>query len=230
MSKSVNSIQKIEGFNAIAGDTSLFMVSLAEVSKKLKADADVIAVPGISKVATGILNVIKGANDLCVETSENMGRIVDTWAERQGFGAQAQAAFEDCKSTVLAVSNNTFTVPEVDPCDGLHENVSDETVSAFKKDIEEVMDVRFTFINKVASARDEYATEDTAEVYNNIGAGIERFTNGIVEVLESEKAVLQKFNINLDESIEKVKAQSGNIVASGDAAKSKISDVDGDLD
>jgi uncharacterized protein YaaN involved in tellurite resistance len=229
MSKSLNSQQKIDGFKAISGDLSLFMVNLNETSKKLKADADVIAVPGISNVATGILSVIKGANDLCVETSESMVQIVKTWGERQGFGAQAQAAFEDCQSTVAAVANNTFTVPEVDACDGLHENVSDETVAAFQKDIQEVMDTRYDFIMKVAAARDEYATEDTAEVYNNIGAGIERFTNGIVEVLESQKATLQKFNINLDESIEKAKTQAAGIVASGDAAKSKIGDVEGDL-
>lgn len=229
MSKSLNSQQKIDGFNAISGDLSMFMIGLNEVSKKLKADADVIAVPGISNIATGILNVIKSANDLCVETSDSMGQIVNTWAERQGFGPQAQAAFEDCKSTVASVANNTFTVPEVEPCDGLHENVSDETVAAFQKDIQEVMDVRYTFIMKISAERDEYATEDTIDIYNNIGAGVERFTNGIVEVLESQKSVLSKFNINLDESLEKAKSQASGIVASGDAAKSKIADVDSDL-
>lgn len=226
----VNSQQKIDGFNAIASNLTLFMVNLSELSTKIKNAADIIAVPAISQTATGLLNVIKSANNLCEEVTDEMKKIATTWAERSGFGETARAAFEDCAATVAKVATNQFTVPAVEPCDGLHENVTDETVSAFKKEIEELADTRYNFIMQISTVRDEFATEDTMEVYNNIGAGVETFTNGIVAVLDEHKAELQKFGVALDESIAKVKSQSSNITSAGEAAKVKIQNFEADLD
>lgn len=227
---SLNSQKKIDAITSITTATILYLGNLQENANKIKSSTEVIAVPVIDKLGNGILGVIRNANNFSGEISTEMQNICQTWADRAGFGSTASAAFEDAKASSAKINSALFTVSDVEPSDGLHETVTDETVASFVQNIADLLDIRYQYIQQIVAAVSENNEEDTAGLYQQIGEGIELFANGIVDVLEASKDEVAKFGINLDDSIQTVQKQGSNIQASGAAAKQKLANLEGDLD
>ena len=219
---SVSSIKKVEGLEALAGKTVLFLGDMENAVKKLKQSNEVIAVPVFDKITNGLINVANGGSVLSATTADEMVKLATTWGEREGFGPKAEAAFEDCKTSIKAIHGVTFKEAEVEESDGLHENVTAETVGAFTKNLAEFIEVKNQFIYGIATVYEENQTVDTANIFQAIGSGMEKFTNGIVDVLDAHKAEISKFGVNLDEATTSAKASAASIAEEGATVAKRV--------
>lgn len=219
---SVSSIKKVEGLQELAGKIILFLGEAEEATKKLKMSNEVIAVPVFDKITNGLISVANSGSDLSANTADEMVKLATTWGEREGFGPKAAEAFEDCKTSVKAIHGVTFKEALVDESDGLHENVTAETIEAFTKSLTEYIQVKNQFIYGVASVNDENNTIDTAEIFQSIGSGMEKYTNGIIDVLDAHKSEISKFGVNLDEATSAAKLSAANIRTEGETTAKRI--------
>jgi hypothetical protein len=160
-----------------------------------------------------------------------MSNFCDTWGDQYGSGPQAKAAFEECKAKVRTVSAETTAVPalENENPDGLHQTITDETVAGLNKSLNEVSDNRYNLIMDIKKAATEFATEDCASVYQNLGRGLESLTNALAELVQSELTELKKMGIDIDEAAAKLTSQAGAFSEAGAATKAKIANLDADL-
>lgn len=219
---SVSSIKKVEGLQDLAGKTVLFLDEVERATKNLKQANNEIAVPVFDKITNGLISVANNGSELAAVAADEMIKLATTWGEREGFGPKAEAAFEDCKISVKAIHGVTFKESEVEESDGLHENVTPETIGAFTKSLTEYIQVKNQYIYGVAKGHEEYQTVDTADIFQSIGAGMEKYTNGIIDVLDAHRAEISKFGVNLDEATASAKASASNIQAEGSTVAKRI--------
>ena len=175
----------------------------------------------IDKIYAGLATVSRTGNDLLMEVADEMKVLCDTWGQRQGFGAVAEAAFEDCKSSVSNLSAASITVTDIETSDGLHEEATAENIAAFVSALGGYIQVKDAFIYGYKSVYDESATPDTENIFATIGSGIEKFTNSIVDVLEANKDEVAKFGIALDDAITSANKTASRIKEAGQAKASK---------
>lgn len=228
---SISSINKIDGFNAITKSVLDFKAKSDTSNRKLGAAVDAINYPLTTNIAKAAFEGSKKADELFDEMATSMASFCDTWGDQYGSGPKAKSAFEDCKANVRKVSATPVTIPalENENPDGLHQTITDETVAGLNKALEEVSSNRYDLIMDIKKAATEYSTEDCAQVYINLGKGLEAVTNALAELVQSELQELKKLGIDIEEVASKLNAQSGSFSESGTAAKAKIANLDADL-
>lgn len=218
---SQNSYKKIEAVKGITTKGVAFITGLQDATNSLHNAANNIAVPVFDRIYTGFAQVGVQADELLKTTGTEMAKLCDTWGQRSGFGEKAVVAFEEAKTSTQALHAVDFVATTIEEHDGMHENVSPDTIGAFTNALTEYLAVKDTFIYGIASEAEENTTDDTQEIFNTIGGGMERFTNSIVDVLEANKADIARFGINLDEAIDSAKKTATNIAEAGAEAVKK---------
>lgn len=223
---SIKSNQKITTFNGIADATVAFHEEVKSVMGGLKASAEVIKVPVFDRIYNGVAAALNNFNGFSDESAQQLAAIATKYSEREGFGPQAQAAFEECASYVKRMEGAGQTYGEVEMSTGLDENVTEESVTAYMKSLKQVISAKDPYIGKLSNIIGENIEADTQEIYMNIGAGIEQVTNAFVDVFEANKADVAKFNISLDEISQSVKSAAASVTDAGKSVATKVQTVD----
>lgn len=223
---SINSSQKITTFNGIADATVLFHEEVRTEMNALKASADVIKVPVFDRIYNGFANAFNTFNNFSNESAQQLASIATKYSEREGFGPQAQAAFEECAQYVKRMEGAGETYTEVEMSTGLDENVTAETVSAYMKALKSVVALKDPYLAKLVNIIGENVEADTQDIYSNIGAGIEQVTNALVDVLEANSAEIAKFNVSLDEVTTAVKTASATVTDSGKNTATQVANYE----
>lgn len=218
----VNSGKKIEGLNGISNATIKFMDTIHENLRGLRTATDVIQLPLFDNIYNGIAKTVNNFNTYAEEQSDGIQKIARDYAERQGFGATAKVAFEDCATVANNIKGAIQSVAEKDLSDGLHENVTDETVAAFVRALRGVLGAKEEYIAYVSTAVEENIEADTQDLYMSLGGSVEHITNGFARLYNSYGAELKKFQIDLETIESAVKSTASNITASGQATATQI--------
>lgn len=219
---SENSYKKIDAVVGTCGYGVKFLGDLEDSMKKLNVATTAIAVPAFDKIYMGLANVSRTTDTMLVEVAGDMGKLCTIWGERSGFGSKATEAFEEAKSKTAILAGASATIVDVEMSDGLHENVSPETISAYTMALASFIEAKNTFIFGFKKVCDENNTKDTQEVFNTIGSGFEKFTNAIVDVLDANKDAIKVFGINLEDSISSVKAKASDLSATTKSKAAKL--------
>lgn len=223
---SIKSNQKITTFNGIVDATINFHEEVKTHMNTLKAGAEEIKVPVFDRIYNGIALALNNFNNFSDESAHQLSSIATKYSEREGFGPQSQAAFEECAQYVKRMEGAGQTYSEVEMSTGLDENVTEESIASYMKALKAVVAAKDPYLAKLVNIIGENAEADTQEIYGNIGAGIEQVTNAFVDVFEANASDVNKFNVSLDEVTSAVKSTSASITDAGKNTATKVQPVD----
>ena len=212
--------KKIEACNAIAAKSATFITEGCDDLKALKAATETIGVPLFDGIYNVMADTMKAGTEVVHSACEELAGMCKDWGSRVGFGAKAQAAFEEAEKSVKAVLSAEYVGGPCEEATGLDEHVDASTVGAFTNALIKFIEVKNNFIYGVANASNEYSTPDTEHVFKTIGSGMEKFTNAIVDAIDNNKAELAKFGVSLEEINKAVNAKASN-AAEVSAAKAR---------
>lgn len=223
---SIKSSQKITTFNGIADATIQFHEEVAGYMNALKASAEEIKVPVFDRIYNGMALALNSFNNYSDESAQHLATMATKYSEREGYGPQAQAAFEECAQYVKRMEGAGTKFAELELSTGLDENVTEETVTAYMKALKAVVAAKDPYLQKLVNIIGENSEADTQEIYANIGAGIEQVANAFVDVFEANSADVNKFNVSLDEVNNAIKSTASSMSDAGRSTATKVQPVD----
>lgn len=221
MAKTLKSAQKVACVNALSLATNSFLVDLQAKGNALKGATEEIKLQKFDTFYNNLIGASIAANIIAEQLSDTLIQSCTIWASRPGAAPAAVTEFESSKAVAGSIKSSMFTAIPVELSDDLHENFTDDTKAGFLKALKDFCGTKDGYITAIANAINEYQTEDTVEIFTNIGIGIENFCNAIVDAFDENKKNMAQFDLNLDELQGSVRKSTSAVADVGVVASKK---------